>query len=93
MAVDYNETHAGTSLTHFVKSIDDIYQHEGRLAYRSSNGDDHYLGCVVHAPGQAGGLIEQDFQIRLLKKFKSSFAVHGKKHIEMYTSIARIRVH
>ena len=92
MAVDYNESYAGTSLTHFVTTMDDIYQHEGQLAY-NYKGDDHHLGCVIHAPGQTGGLIEQDFQIKLLRSYKELFTAHGKKHIDMYTNLAKIRVH
>ena len=92
IAVDYNETHAGTSLTHSVSSVDDIFEHEGRLAYNGRE-DIHKLGCIVHAPGQTGSLIESGIMMKLLDKYRSIFTASGRKRVDMYTNFATIHVH
>ena len=92
MAVDYNETHAGTSLTHSVATADGIFEHDGRLAYHGRE-EIHYLGCIVHAPGQSGNLIEQGIQTRLLQAYRKTFTAVQRKEVEMYTSFAKIHLH
>ncbi len=90
--MDYNETHAGTSLTHSISGVDDIFHHEGRLAYKGRE-DIHKLGCIVHAPGQSGNLIEAGIMTKILERYRSTFTASGRKRIDMYTNFARIHVH
>ena len=82
MAVDYSESLAGTSLAHSVWSAKEIYQDGGDLAY-AVNGSHHKIGCILHAQGQNGGLIESGLPLQLRQAFKSRFIANSKRTIKL----------
>lgn len=91
IAVDYKERHAGSSLTHFVSTADDVFEQDGRLAYKTNN-QVHFLGCIIHAPGQSGSLIEENIQLKVLANHRAFFMASNQKRVEMHTSFAKLRI-
>jgi hypothetical protein len=87
IAIDYDERYAGTSLAHVVKNASQIYDFKGRLSY-DSNKSRHEIGCILHAQGQNGKLIEKDIQMRIFETFKSKFVVPGRR-ITKFSSTVR----
>ena len=78
IAIDYDEKLAGTSLAHFVKNASQIYKHEGRLSYDHKN-KRHEIGCLLHAQGQSGSLIQKDITRHILEIYPQLFAVRGHR--------------
>lgn len=92
LAVDYDETHVGTSLAHFLASADDVFEQDGRLAFMSKD-TVRQLGCVIHAQGQSGSLIEKDIQLQLATSHKAAFTAKSERRVDLLAPFARLRIH